>query len=151
MLDALEQLLNLGSDQDWSWYPLLALRPPKSRRLTAKVVLVLGALVSLAYFTVGYTALCLAAVLAHNQGHFRHLSFSHSTYVNAITRSGANHAWVLLLLAISGTLLCLPSAWAWNRRADRLSREAGLPQPAPAASGVWPPAPSDIYETPPTP
>lgn len=36
-----------------------------------------------------------------------------------------------------------PSIWAWNRRAERLSREGILPQPTLAAdTGVWPPPPS---------
>ena len=36
-----------------------------------------------------------------------------------------------------------PSVWAWNRRADRLNREAAAPQAVPAAlPGVWPPPPT---------
>ncbi len=43
---------------------------------------------------------------------------------------------------IAGFLLSMPQIWAWNRRADRLNREASLPQPdLAAAPGVWPPPP----------
>ena len=52
------------------------------------------------------------------------------------------HYFALPAVAL-GFLLSLPQIWAWNRRADRLNREASLPQPAPAAApGVWPPPPS---------
>lgn len=44
-----------------------------------------------------------------------------------------------------GFLLSLPQIWAWNRRAERLNREASLPHPAVAvAPGVWPPPPSTL-------
>ncbi len=54
---------------------------------------------------------------------------------------------VLLSIAPLATLLWIvivyPWVWAWNRRADRLSREAALLPSAPAAvPGVWPPPPT---------
>jgi len=43
----------------------------------------------------------------------------------------------------AGFLFSIPQIWAWNRRADRLNREASLPPPTLAAvPGVWPPPPS---------
>lgn len=54
---------------------------------------------------------------------------------------------ILLLTPFVSTLLFIaieyPSLWAWNRRAERLSREGLLPPPVPDITpGVWPPPPT---------
>jgi len=58
--------------------------------------------------------------------------------------------WYLLVLfsvvpvsAFCWIAVLSPWVWAWNRRADRLGREAPLPQAAPIVlPGVWPPPPT---------
>ena len=50
---------------------------------------------------------------------------------------------IFLLMLMFNIAIHLPARWAWNRRANRLTREASLPQPSLAIdTGVWPPPPS---------
>lgn len=50
---------------------------------------------------------------------------------------------IFLSLLVFNIAINLLQRWAWNRRADRLNREASLPQPALTSDmGVWPPPPS---------
>ncbi len=47
------------------------------------------------------------------------------------------------ILFVFSLLLSLAHRWAWNRRADRLNREAAAPQAVPAIlPGAWPPPPT---------
>ena len=49
---------------------------------------------------------------------------------------------VPLFYGLATFTIWFPTRWAWNRRADRLNREASLPQPALATdTSVWPPPP----------
>jgi hypothetical protein len=49
----------------------------------------------------------------------------------------------ILVFGVLGFIWLLLLRWAWNRRADRLNREASLPKPAvDVAPGVWPPPPN---------
>ena len=46
------------------------------------------------------------------------------------------------LIIVICIFLCVCQHWAWNRRADRLNREAALTPPVTAVLiGVWPPPP----------
>ena len=97
----------------------------------------------------GCIVVCLPAVLVVTHGHATLQPLSYSAWSAVINRSGVNRIWVLLSLAASGPLLCLPFAWAWNRRADRLNREAALPPPElVAVPGVWPPPPMPSASSP---
>ena len=53
------------------------------------------------------------------------------------------YVFTILVLGVLGFVWLLLLRWAWNRRADRLNREASLPQPELAVdTGIWPPPPT---------
>lgn len=100
MFNRIENMLNRTSDQDWSWWPMLALRPPHhvrmSRMLLCRMALFFGLLSG------GVIVVLLLA------------------YQVPITPLRILSSFVLGILGytlIYGCSFC----WAWNRRAKRLS------------------------------
>ncbi|RRJ85316.1 hypothetical protein [Aestuariirhabdus litorea] len=99
MIDGLERFLNSISDQDWSWWPLLGLRPsaqtPIDRLTLCKLSLLFGPL----------TALLILLLLIYR-----------SIPLDAVR--------LLIILAVGvgsySLLFALSFRWAWNRRARRL-------------------------------
>ena len=76
------------------------------------------------------------------RGHWRGVFFS------ILADTTIRWSLVVLLLMVPLFTACIsaiayPWVWAWNRRADRLNREASVPLAVPAAlPGVWPPPPT---------
>ena len=144
MANALENFFNWQSDQDWWWGPLLYLRPPKNVRMTLRFwlrMIGIGLLV-----TVPAGAIIGSLLVYYDYTTAKH----HETKIPPVI---VTENWVIgsspqavlsscaLLIAI-GILGCICQHWAWNRRADRLSREPIMLQTAAAdMSGVWPPPP----------
>jgi len=144
MVDALERFFNWQMDMDWSWGPLLTLRPPRNVRMTLLLWLkLLGVCILF--------AAPLGAALSALQLYYDHTTTQH--YETRIAPVVATETWLNktppgtvefygFLAVVFVFLYCFPTHWAWNRRADRLNREASLPQPALAIdAGVWPPPP----------
>lgn len=56
MLDRLETIMNMLSDMDWGWWPVLFLRPPKDRemddRMLLKLTFAFGSLVGVLFMLV---------------------------------------------------------------------------------------------------
>ena len=144
MADALERFFDWQSDMDWWWGPLLYLRPPKNVRLTLGFWLKLFGITILFSAPIGGA---LGALLAYyDSAVARH----HDTKIPPVVAvehwiNGTAPTTVLSYGAFAiaiGFAGCFCQHWAWNRRADRLNREAALPPPAAVAvPGVWPPPP----------
>lgn len=144
MISALETFFNWQTDMDWSWGPLLFLRPPRTVRMTfafwlklfgMTVVVAAPFSVALAFWLLWYdydTArhhTQKAAPIAVTEG-----------WMNA---TAPTTVLCYVIGAIAFVILwCVPTQWAWNRRADRLNREAILPLVSAAIPGVWPPPPT---------
>ena len=145
MADALERFFNQQSDKDDSWGPFLYLRPPKTQRMTLRLWAALFGFIFL--FTVPLGAVLGFCLTYYDYATVQH----HDTKIPpvVVTERWINHtspATVLFYsaLAIATALSgCVGQHWAWNRRADRLNREAILPLPVAAAvPGAWPPPPA---------
>ena len=56
MMDKLENFMNMLTDMDWGWWPVLFLRPPKDRemdnRMLLKLTFVFGSLVGVLFMLV---------------------------------------------------------------------------------------------------
>lgn len=146
MADALERFFNWQMDMDWSWGPLLYLRPPRNVRLT--LVFWLKLLGSTLLFAVVSGAVLGSLLIYYDYAAARH----HDTKILpvVVTENWINSVPLgdvlepcFLILAVA-LLWLFPTHWAWNRRADRLNR--GLSQPLPTladVSGIWPPPPAE--------
>ncbi len=145
MVNALENFFNWQMDMDWAWGPLLYLRPPRTVRMTLTFWLKLFGM------TVVLTAPFSVALA------FWLLWYDYDTAKHHTAKAApvaATEAWMnaaapatVLYYALGAAaliiLLCILTQWAWNRRVDRLNREASVPLAVPAAlPGVWPPPPT---------
>jgi len=134
MIDAFERFLNWLSDSDWWWGPLLYLRPPQNVRMTLRFWLkmigvtllvtvpvagILGSL--LAYYD--YTA------TLHHDTKIPPVAAAERWMTHSSAQTGLTYLLVCAYLVAACVLSCFAQHWAWNRRADRLSREpaASLP------------------------
>lgn len=145
MVDALERFFNWQMDMDWSWGPLLSLRPPRHVRMTLLFWLKLFGMCILFAAPLGaaLSAVQLYYDYTTTQRHEARIApiVATETWLNKTPPGTVLFYWSLAVIFVF--LHCLPTHWAWNRRADRLNREASLPQPALTSDmGVWPPPPS---------
>jgi len=111
-------------------------------------------LLLIAYVAIFFTLLPFIASIAvfiyYNTHHVHHapwhlFALLYRMSVKYLLSQGTPAEYALTLAGLAGTNLAFLFAlrWAWNRRADRLNREASLPPPALAAvPGVWPPPPT---------
>ncbi len=152
MANALENFFKWQSDQDWFWGPLLYLRPPKNVRMsvpfwlrmigivalfTAPIGAILGSL--LAYYD--YTA------AKHHESKIPPVTVAENWMNTSSPQAVLSDCILLIAFCI---LTCVCQHWAWNRRADRLNREAATSQPVPAGvpaetPAVWPPPPRTMF------
>ena len=144
-----ERFFNWQSDMDWTWGPMLPLRPPPDTPIRpwvwVRLFLVCTALGLL------FLALCAAlCVLLPRFASARHLSLplpvaeTLSTLQAMVTDPGTRLLLVGLLLSLPPLFFafCLPYHWAWNKRAAWL-RQSGVPEIVVARADVWPPAPKE--------
>ncbi len=148
MIDTLERFINRLSDMDWTWGPLLFLRPAQTERMTwrfwLKMLKVFGFAVLL--------AAPLGGILGGMLACYDYMAAKHheaKIAPVAVTEQWMNTAAPGIFFSVCGWFFgigiagCVAQHWGWNRRADRLSREFVPPPPVPAdVPGVWPPAPT---------
>lgn len=103
MINRLEQALNRVSDQDWSWWPLLALRPASYEPVTPGILFRL-----LVCFGALSGAVIVLLLLAYQ------VPVTPLRVVFSLLFGGFGY-----LLIYGGSFV-----WAWNRRAARLLAEA---------------------------
>jgi len=145
MLNAIENFFNWQSDMDWAWGPLLFLRPPRTMRMTLAFWLKLFGLtvVVSAPFSVALGFWLIWYDYNTARHHTPKAAPVAATEAWAIATTPTTMLCYVLGWVAFVILWCLPTHWAWNRRADRLNREAGLPQALLVAlPGVWPPPPA---------
>jgi len=111
-------------------------------------------LVSIIAYFVFFIALFLTAVVVTILERYRHrIHHIHWRLLKLLYRLALDiffgryppmqYVFTILVFGALGFVWLLLLQWAWNRRADRLNREASSPQPALAATpGVWPPPPN---------
>lgn len=146
-----ERFFNWQSDLDWTWGPLLPLRPPSNRLIQPWVWVRLF----LVFTGLGLLLLALCVLLSVLLPRFA--SLQHWSLPLSVTETLATlRAMItdpgtrLLLIGIALSLpplffaFCLPYHWAWNQRAARLQNEDVLRKVS-AQVGVWPPAPSGTH------
>jgi hypothetical protein len=143
-MDNVEVFLNWRSDQNdrWTGLSLLHIRP-------ASLILKVGQKkVISAAWVLGikfWLPVCVLWTLLHyalnSTPFYRSVGLPKLLLAIAIHSSIIGFVWPFLAVLLY--MYALPFVWAWNRRADRLSREASLPQPVVSvAPGVWPPPPT---------
>lgn len=145
-----ERFFNWQSDMDWTWGPLLPLRPPRETVMRPWV----WTRLFLAFTVLGLLLLALVALLCVLLPRLaaterRSLPPLVSETLSTLLAMGADPGARLLLLGLALSLppmfftFCLPYHWAWNRRAARL-REQGerAPEVVKARADVWPPPPA---------
>ena len=147
MAYALERFFNWQMDMDWSWGPLLPLRPARNVRMTSLFWAKLFSVCILLSVLVG-------APLGVLLGYYDYTSAQHhakkiAPVVAAETWAGGIPPGTVLFCCSAAIafafLYCFPTHWAWNRRTDRLNREASLLQPqlfSVIDASVWPPPPA---------
>ena len=145
MVDALERFFNWQTDMDWSWGPLLPLRPPRNVRLTLLFWLKLFGIIILFAAPIGAALVALLVYYDYTTAQHHEVKaapvVATEAWMNG-TPPGAALFYCSLAMAFV-SLGCFPIHWAWNRRADRLNREVNLPQSVVSvAPGVWPPPPT---------
>ncbi len=146
MADALERFFNWQTDSDWWWGPFVFLRPPQNVRVTVRLWLKMFGLTLLFTVPVG-AALGILLVYydyttaQHHEAKIPPVAAT-ETWINTIPPVTVLTFCFSLLAAV--LLSLFPTQWAWNRRADRLNREASHPQQliAVEVQGVWPPPPT---------
>ena len=74
-------------------------------------------------------------------------SIAYRIQLDVMSKDGGSpmdYVFTILAFAAFGFVWLLLLRWAWNRRAERLNREASLPHPAALAidTAVWPPPPN---------
>lgn len=97
-MEKLEAAVNDVSDNDWSWWPFLWLRPEKSERLRLSRVATMSAL-----YGVPLSVLLEVGIKAQ--------------YKASMTELVATALVFPMLLLVTGSTVVAPM---WNRRADRL-------------------------------
>ena len=102
MIDQIESFMNILTDMDWGWWPVLSLRPPKDRDIDnqtlVKLTLVFGSIVGFIFLLI------------------------------VLTSTGTITLGSFLVSVVSGWLLYFgvnkfTFAYFWNRRARRLRGE----------------------------
>lgn len=145
MTERLERFFNWQSDSDWFWGPLLYLRPARHVRMTFLFWLKMIGIIAL--FAVPIGAILGSLLVYYDYTTVAHHDLKIPPVIvteNWINQGSpqvvlSNCAW-LIAFGISG---CFCQHWAWNRRADRLNREAALmPPTAVEVASVWPPPPA---------
>ena len=108
----------------------------------------------IAFFAItAFIAIAVIAIISRH--HIHHLnwrllkllcSFAYQIQLKVIYKDGGSpmdYVFIILAFAAFGFVWLLLLRWAWNRRAERLNREASLPKPALSIDpGVWPPPPN---------
>lgn len=143
VLDILEKALNAGNDQNWSWGPLIKFRPKSTAPQPFFIWLFSCALcivVSLAVLT----PLDMLQIILERYGPHAIPHLSPSALIRLLIYV-LESWWFTSAALIACTLvpvLCALYAWAWNRRARRLSRgDAAAQNEHENAAKSWPPAP----------
>jgi hypothetical protein len=114
-MDKVENALNWLSDQEWSWWPALALRPPQNREITVKTLLKLTSIFAPA---IALTVAWISTTFLHPP----------TLYTFGLELVGSSACFFLVFR--------LTFVQSWNRRARRL-REPSVPAaPSAAASPV---------------
>ena len=156
-LNRLEAGLNrrrADSKASWLMFPSARTSPHKTVSFAASLhrvfVCFLFFLVYLSIFSFGLPFVVLIFLFAKYRHHFHHIPwhlmmFMYKSAVRHLSGEAkpSDYFFLLCLLAVAIVAHVFASRWAWNRRADRLNREAALPLPAPVAvPGSWPPPPA---------
>ncbi len=112
----------------------------------------------IAYFAIFFiftSLIIVAATAIEYRHHIHHLNwrllkvlfrFAYRTQLSIMSKDGESpidYVFITLGFAALNVVFLLSLRWAWNRRADRLNREANEPQALLAIdTGIWPPPPT---------
>lgn len=141
----MENFFNKQTDSYWFWGPLVSLRPPKNEKMGANISLLVVVGSGFAGLVTGIV--CLMLLVLFDTGFFSGQS-SLALVANAflaVVHLLATPSWLIGCLLVLPTLAFLvwwPYLHFWNKRAERLNREAEMAAPRTAAPGVWPPPPT---------
>ena len=156
-LDKLEEILNSRSvHKRLSWLDFPNSGTPFTDIISVKYVLCRA--VGFLFFITGYfvifgfllVTLTAFAVLVHFHHRIHHLHWQlvkllYQAAFDIFFKHDPPSDYVTYIVAMGGCglIFFFGLRGAWNRRADRLSREGSLPLPdVPVAPGVWPPPPT---------
>ncbi len=142
-----ERFLNWQSDSDWTWGPLVFLRPPQDQPIRPWVwVRLFVIFTTLGLLLVSLLIFVCAMLPKLAASEHWPLPAPVADILATLRAMGNDPQARTLFFGLPFALpflfftFCLPYHWAWNRRASRLQKT--LVSTAADAEGVWPPAPN---------